>query len=59
MDIKDFVHFSTSLIKRNQWGKDNSDVLVFFVHSHYGDAYQSYLYAKKKKKDIVNLTQLE
>lgn len=57
LDELDLCKRKARIIKRNQWVIDNSDILVFFVHSPYGGAYQSYLYAKKK--DIVNLTQLE
>ena len=59
LDELDRCKRKARIIKRNQWVIDNSDVLVFFVHSPYGGAYQSYLYAKKKKKDIVNLTKIE
>ena len=59
LDELDLYKRRARIIKRNQWVIDNSDILVFFVHSPYGGAYQSYLYAKKKKKDIINLTQLE
>ena len=59
LDELDRCKRKARIIKRNQWVIDNSDILVFYVNTPYGGAYQSYLYAKKKKKDIVNLTQLE
>ncbi len=59
LDELDRCKRKARIIKRNQWVIDNSDILIFYVNSPYGGAYQSYLYAKKKKKDIVNLTQLE
>ena len=59
LDELDRCKRKARIIKRNQWVIDNSDIRVFYVHSSYGGAYQSYLYAKKKKKDMINLTQLE
>ena len=59
LDELDRCKRKARIIKRNQWVIDNSDILIFYVNSPYGGAYQSYLYAKKKNKDIVNLTQLE
>lgn len=43
LDELDLCKRRALIIKRNQWVIDNSDVLVFFVHSPYGGAYQSYL----------------
>lgn len=58
LDELDLCKRRARIIKRNRWVIDNSDFLVFFVHSSDGGAYQSYLYAKKKKKDIINLTKI-
>ena len=59
LDELDLCKRRARTIKRNQWVIDNSDILIFYVNTPYGGAYQSYLYAKKKKKDIVNLTKIE
>ena len=59
LDELDRCKRKARIIKRNQWVIDNSDILVFFVHSPYGGAYQSYLYAKKKNKQIINLVKVE
>ena len=59
LDELDRCKRKARIIKRNQWVVDNSDILVFYVNTQYGGAYQSYLYAKKKKKDMINLTLLD
>ena len=59
LDELDLCKRKLRIIKRNQWVIDNSDILIFYVNSPYGGAYQSYLYAKKKNKQIINLVKLE
>ena len=59
LDELDRCKRKARIIKRNQWVVDNSDILVFYVNTPYGGAYQSYLYAKKKNKDMINLTLLD
>ena len=59
LDELDLCKRKARIIKRNQWVIDNRDILIFYVNTPYGGAYQSYLYAKKKKKNIVNLTKIE
>ena len=59
LDELDRCKRKARIIKRNQWVVDNSDILIFYVNSPYGGAYQSYLYAKKKNKQIINLTNRE
>ena len=59
LDELDRCKRKARIIKRNQWVIDNSDILIFYVNSPYGGAYQSYLYAKKKNKQIINLVKLE
>ena len=59
LDELDRCKRKARIIKRNQWVIDNSDILVFYVNTPYGGAYQSYCYAKKKNKDMINLTLLD
>ena len=59
LDELDLCKRKVRIIKRNQWVIDNSDILIFYVNSPYGGAYQSYLYAKKKKKQMINLVKVE
>lgn len=59
LDELDLCKRKLRIIKRNQWVIDNSDILIFYVNSPYGGAYQSYLYAKKKNKQIINLVKVE
>ena len=55
LDELDRCKRKARIIKRNQWVIDNSDILIFYVNSPYGGAYQSYLYAKKKNKQMFYL----
>ena len=59
LDELDRCKRKARIIKRNQWVVDNSDILVFYVNTPYGGAYQSYLYAKKKNKQIIYFVKLE
>ena len=59
LDELDLCKRRARTIKRNQWVIDNSDILIFYLNSPYGGGYQSYLYAKKKNKQIINLVKVE
>lgn len=44
-----------AISKRNQWMMEQADVVIAYVKHEYGGAAQSLLYAKRKKKKIINL----
>ena len=46
-----------AIIKRNEWMVDQADFLFVYVHTHYGGAYRTLLYAHKHKKPYINLYQ--
>ena len=46
-----------AIIKRNEWMIDKSDYVFAYVKAHYGGAYNSLLYAHKRKKPYLNLYQ--
>ncbi|MBE6548124.1 MAG: hypothetical protein E7667_04520 [Ruminococcaceae bacterium] len=41
---------------RNKWMVEQADYVIAYITRDYGGAYQTYKYAKKKKKYILNLT---
>lgn len=41
---------------RNRWMVEKADLVIAYVNYEWGGAYQTYKYAKKKRKGIVNLT---
>ena len=43
---------------RNRYMVDASDLIVFYVACEWGGAYETYKYAKRKKKEVVNLTEI-
>ena len=44
---------------RNQWMVQQADLVITFVQSSFGGAYQSYCYAKRRNKTIINLGTLD
>ena len=40
---------------RNRWMIEQADLVIAFVDHAWGGAYQTYLYAKKRNKKIINL----
>ena len=40
---------------RNEWMVENADVVVAFVEREFGGAYKTLKYAKKRKKEIINI----
>ena len=44
-----------AILKRNEWMIDNSDFIIFHIDFTMGGAYKAYQYAKRKKKNFVNL----
>jgi len=41
---------------RNRWMVENADCVIAYISHDWGGAYQTYKYAKKKQKEIFNLT---
>ncbi len=44
------------IAKRNQWVANNSDVIVAYISSDFGGAYNALTIAIKKQKKIINLS---
>ena len=44
-----------AILKRNEWMIDNSDMIIAYVNHSFGGAYKSLLFAKRKKKKIINI----
>lgn len=51
----DKVHFKASILNRNYEMVDRSNLIVFYIEREFGGAYQTFKYAKTKKKDIIKL----
>ncbi len=49
------VPYRFAILKRNEYMVDKADLLICYVNRHYGGAYQTAVYAKRKKKHIINL----
>ena len=45
-----------AISRRNRWMVEQADWVVAYVAHTFGGAYQSYVYAQKKKKKILHLT---
>ena len=45
-----------AILKRNEWIVDHSDLIISYVTHDFGGAYKALEYAKKKKKNILDLT---
>lgn len=48
-----------AILYRNQWMVDQSDLIVFGIEHEWGGAYQTYHYAKGRKKRILNIAEKE
>ncbi|MBE6618588.1 MAG: hypothetical protein E7626_02235 [Ruminococcaceae bacterium] len=46
-----------AIIKRNEWMIDQSDIIIAYVKHKYGGAYRGLEYARRKKKQIINLAE--
>ncbi len=44
------------IIKGNEYVVDNCDFLICYIERHYGGAYRTFTYARRKKKKIFNLS---
>ena len=49
------THFKAAFQKRNRYMVERSDLSVFYVERECGGAYQTYMYAKKQRKNILKL----
>ncbi|MBE6601717.1 MAG: hypothetical protein E7637_04330 [Ruminococcaceae bacterium] len=47
-----------AIIKRNEWMIQQADLIIAYVDHSHGGAYKSLVYAEKKQKKIINLTEL-
>lgn len=47
-----------AISKRNEWIANEADLIIAYVAHNYGGAYKSLLYAKRKKKKIINLAEI-
>lgn len=53
------VPFKYAILQRNKWIVDQSDLIISYVKRDYGGAYSALLYAKTKKKRVINLAESE
>ncbi len=47
-----------AILKRNEWMMANADVIIAYVRHSHGGAYKSLQIAKRKKKKIINISDL-
>lgn len=45
-----------AISKRNEWMVDNSDYIISYVKRDWGGAFNTYQYARRKKKVFIDLT---
>lgn len=48
-----------AIIKRNEWIINKSDFIFFYVYRNYGGAYLALNYAKRKRKNLLNIYEFE
>ena len=53
------VPYKFAISKRNNFMVDSSDLIIAFVDHAWGGAYATLMYAKRKKKTIINLSGVE
>ncbi len=51
------THPKGAITKRNRWMIEQADLLICYVEREEGGAYAAFKYAKKLKKQIVNLAE--
>lgn len=56
-DMTGVKHPKAAFQARNRMMVDRSDLVVFFVGTNHGGAYQTYQYAKKQEKTIINIAE--
>ncbi len=44
-----------AISKRNEYMVDSSDLVIVFIRCNFGGAYTTFEYAKRRKKEIINL----
>ena len=44
------------IIKGNEYVVDNCEYVICYVERHYGGAYRTFTYARRKKKEIFNIS---
>lgn len=44
-----------AILRRNEWMIDRADIVISYVTHNHGGAYKSLQFARKKKKDIIEL----
>ena len=47
-----------AISKRNEWMIANSDIVIVYISHSYGGAYNSFKFAQRKKKKIINVFDL-
>lgn len=47
-----------AILRRNQWMVEHADAVVAYIDHSWGGAYQSYQYARRRKRAIWNLAEL-
>ncbi|MBO7303876.1 MAG: hypothetical protein J6V09_01465 [Clostridia bacterium] len=52
-------HPRSAIIKRNKWMVEKADLFICYVNREKGGAYNALKYAKKLKKQIINLAKGE
>jgi len=50
------VPLKFAISKRNESMIDSADIIIAFIDHHFGGAYTSFRYAKRRKKTIINLS---
>ena len=45
------------ILKRNEWMVSKADLVIAYVSHTYGGAYKTLQYARRKKKNIINLAE--
>ncbi|MBQ7097951.1 MAG: DUF1273 family protein [Clostridia bacterium] len=57
-DIPTTTHYKSKITKTNEYMVDNSEYLICFVDKEWGGAAKALKYAEKKKKNIINIAEL-
>ena len=52
------VPMKFAISKRNEWIVNKADLIIAYVTHKFGGAYKTLMYAKRKKKKIVNLAEM-
>lgn len=52
----DNVPLRFAISKRNKWMVEQADIVIAYITHTYGGAYATYRHAKKKNKEIYNIS---